>query len=65
MATLRKKAELQGKQRLDAYLAEVYPQFSRSFLKKLIEQESILLNGRVVKAGNKVKAGDTIELDVP
>ena len=65
MTTLRKKAELQGKQRVDAYLAEVYPQFSRSFLKKLIEQESILLNGRAVKAGNKVKAGDTIELDVP
>lgn len=65
MAVQRNRVKLSKNQRLDAYLAEEYPQFSRSFLKNLIEQEHILLNGGRAKAGAKVKEGDEIVLEIP
>lgn len=65
MPTLRNKAEANGSKRLDAYLAEEYPQYSRSFLKNLTLQGNILLNGKPAKAGAKVKAGDEIVLEIP
>ena len=65
MTILRNKVKFSKNQRLDAYLAEEYPQFSRSFLKSLIEQEHITLNGERTKAGTKVKEGDEIVLRLP
>ena len=65
MPTLRNKAEANGSKRLDAYLAEEYPQYSRSFVKNLTLQGNILLNGKPAKAGAKVKAGDEIVLEIP
>jgi len=48
--------------RLDKYLAEEYPELSRSHLRKLIEQGYVLVNGCVAKPALRLKAGDTIEL---
>ncbi|AZR73013.1 RNA pseudouridine synthase [Anoxybacter fermentans] len=51
--------------RLDKYLAEVNDDFSRSYIKQLIDEGRVKVNGRVEKASYKVKAGDEIVFEVP
>ncbi|MBE5745521.1 MAG: RluA family pseudouridine synthase [Clostridiales bacterium] len=52
--------------RLDTFLSEQTDEFTRSRLKKLIEEGKVTLNGAVTqKAGADVRAGDVIELTVP
>jgi len=51
--------------RLDHYLAEKLPELSRSRLQALIKEGYILLNGRQSKPGEKVRAGDRIEAEIP
>ncbi|MBC5646925.1 RluA family pseudouridine synthase [Christensenella tenuis] len=65
MTVLKSKVNSSENQRLDTYLVEKYPHFSRSFLKNAIDREYILLNGGRTKAGVKVKEGDEILLDLP
>lgn len=49
--------------RLDKALAELVPEFSRNYLRQLIEQDAACLNGRVVrKPAQKVQAGDAIAI---
>ena len=50
--------------RLDKYLAQEYPELSRSHLRKFIEQGYVLVNGCVAKPALRLKAGDTIELSL-
>lgn len=51
--------------RLDRYVAEALPQFSRAYLQKLIEQGSILVNGQKAKASQRLSRGDRIVIIVP
>ena len=52
--------------RLDTFLSEQTDEFTRSRLKKLIEDGLVVVNGVVVtKAGTEVKAGASVELTVP
>ena len=51
--------------RLDKYLAQALPQFSRSYMKKLIDQSYILVNGRSAKVSQKLKETDTITAILP
>lgn len=51
--------------RLDRYLSRVLPQFSRSYLQRLIEQGHILVNGQRTKAGHRLDGGDTITVGLP
>ncbi|MDL2248651.1 RluA family pseudouridine synthase [Tyzzerella sp. OttesenSCG-928-J15] len=46
--------------RLDIYISENIPEFTRSFLKKHIEAENVTVNGKPQKAGFKLKAGDSV-----
>lgn len=46
--------------RLDTYLSQIFPDVSRSKLKKLIESEDILLNGKISKASAKLSINDEI-----
>ncbi len=48
--------------RVDKFLAQVEPELSRSTIKKLIEENRILVNGKFVKASYTVKARDLIEI---
>lgn len=52
-------------QRLDHYLADQLPDLSRSQIKKLIEDQQVLVSGRATKAGEKLKGGETLLVTVP
>ena len=55
----------QHAQRLDKALAELVPEFSRSYLQQLLLQGCIRLNGREVqKPASRVKAGDRIAVEM-
>lgn len=51
--------------RLDLYLLEELEIPSRSQLKNLIDQELVLVEGRPVKAGHKLKGGEKITVFMP
>ena len=52
--------------RLDTFLSEQTEEFTRSRLKKLIEDGNVCVNGTpVTKAGADIKVGDTVMLVVP
>ena len=51
--------------RIDRYLSEKNAELSRSYLKKLLKEQGITVNGREVKANYKVQAGDEIRISLP
>ena len=56
---------LTDESRLDAYIAANVEGLSRTMVKKLIDDENILVNGQVQKMSYKVKVGDVIEVSEP
>jgi 23S rRNA pseudouridine1911/1915/1917 synthase len=52
-------------QRLDHYLVQMVANVSRSRLSNLIRKGFVLVNGDSSKAGNRLKAGDRIEVTIP
>ena len=52
--------------RLDIYLSDVLKEenITRSYIKTLIENSNILVNGKSVKAGYKLKENDNIEVTI-
>lgn len=51
--------------RLDKYLAEQFPEQTRSYLQKLIKDENVLVNGKSVKNGYQLSMGDEISVNLP
>ena len=53
--------------RIDSYISSKLQDLSRTTVKRLLEEENILVNGNVVKPSDKVKNGDviTIHIDEP
>lgn len=51
--------------RLDVFLSEQTEEFTRSRLKKLIDEGKVLLNDKKAKAGAEIKIGDRVVLEVP
>lgn len=51
--------------RVDKYLSDLLPEFSRSYLQRLMKEERVLLNGYVVRAKDKTVRGSVIELKIP
>ena len=51
--------------RLDKVLSEYFDGYSRSFIKKLFDDDMIHVNSRSVKPSYKVKSGDMIDISVP
>ena len=56
------KYEGVSSQRLDQFLAEIYPDKTRSYFNKQIKKNNILLNGKKVKSGYMLQKGDEISL---
>ena len=50
--------------RLDIYLSEKNEDITRSYIKNLIDDKKILVNGKNVKSGYKVKLGDSIDVEI-
>ena len=50
--------------RLDTFATEVMPEMSRSHIKSLIDNGQILVDNNVVKAGEKLKEGQTILINI-
>lgn len=61
----RFEVEEPGGIRIDRYLSEQMPEFSRSYVQKLIKDKMVHLSGNSVKANYRVAAGDVIELKLP
>ncbi len=57
-------ADQQG-ERLDAFLARVVPDMSRSGAQRLIEQGNVLRNGKHCKKNDRLEVGDEISVTVP
>lgn len=51
--------------RLDAYLAEVMPELSRSKIQGFIKNSDILINGSAKKPSYSLKEGDRVEVNIP
>ena len=51
--------------RLDSLLASKYPQLSRTYLQKLINDGVLRLNGAAAKSNYRLKVGDLVEFSLP
>lgn len=63
METLQVSIEDKNK-RLDNFVNEKYPEFTRSYIKNMIDSGDILLNDKKVKAGEKLKVGQKISMEI-
>ncbi len=51
--------------RLDRYLVDRVPFLSRTALQRLIEEDAVLVNGRVAKASTRLRLGDVVIATLP
>lgn len=51
--------------RIDKFLSEEFPELSRSYIQKLIKEEQVSVNGKIVKANYKISEADEVVLDEP
>ena len=51
--------------RIDRYLASRLPDYSRTFLQKLVKEGAVLVNGHTVKSSYDIQKGDFISVRVP
>lgn len=51
--------------RIDLWLSEKLPEYSRSFVQKLVKEEMVQVNGKTVKSNYKIKTGDKIVIKIP
>lgn len=51
--------------RIDKFLSEEYPDFSRSRIQKLLKDGQILVNGKSVKSSYLIEKGDQIQINEP
>jgi 23S rRNA pseudouridine1911/1915/1917 synthase len=61
---LTAKRKVEGT-RLDQYLVGMFPDYSRSVIKKVIDAESVMVNGKVAKASYRVRHDDHIRIWLP
>lgn len=51
--------------RVDRFISKQLPQFSRTFIQKLIDQEHITVNNKIAKSSTIIKPEDDIVIQVP
>ena len=52
-------------QRIDQFVASKHPEFSRSYVQKLIKNEEVTVNGKIVKSNYKLVLNDEIIFNIP
>lgn len=52
-------------QRIDKFLTDILPDFSRSYLQKLLKDSLVLANGKAVKPNYKLSAGEVLSVRLP
>jgi 23S rRNA pseudouridine1911/1915/1917 synthase len=52
-------------QRVDVFLSDVLTSLSRSYIKKLIDEKHVLVDGRSVRAAHRVRAGERVDVREP
>lgn len=57
--------EEQSGERIDKFLSETLPELSRSYIQKLIKDNQVTANEKVVKANYKLNTGDVLYLEEP
>ena len=57
--------EEQAGERIDKFLTESCPDFSRSFLQKLLKSGLVDVNGKAVKSSYRLSAGEAVSFEVP
>ena len=50
---------------IDRCLSDKYEDLSRSYLQKLLKDQGVTVNGKIVKANYKLQAGDLVQTTVP
>ena len=51
--------------RIDKFLSEELPEFSRAYLQKLVDEKNILVNHNNIKSNYKLKKSDIINIYIP
>lgn len=51
--------------RIDKYLALLMEECSRSYIQKMIGDQSVCVNGKAVKANFKIHTGDAVMIELP
>ncbi len=51
--------------RIDSFLSDEIPDFSRSYLKKILDNGAVSVKGKAVKASYRIKTGDEISAVIP
>jgi 23S rRNA pseudouridine1911/1915/1917 synthase len=54
-----------NKERVDIFICQNSENISRSFVKKISEDGGLTVNGKLVKASERIKEGDEIVIDLP
>lgn len=52
-------------ERIDKFLTEALPDFSRSYLQKLLKDGFVTINGKTIKPNYKLSEGDALAVSVP
>ena len=56
----------EGGERLDQFLSKTYPEFSRTYIKRLIEEGFVyVVDRRVLKPSRRLREGERVVLEVP
>lgn len=51
--------------RIDKFLADELPDYSRSFIQKMIKDGGVMVNGNTVKSNYRLMMGDSLTINVP
>lgn len=65
MQTTILSSEMGSGQRIDQFIASKYPEFSRSYVQKLIKDDKVTVNGKKVKSNYKIALNDEIIFNIP
>jgi 23S rRNA pseudouridine1911/1915/1917 synthase len=52
-------------ERVDKYLSELFENQTRSYIQKLIKDNKVIVNEKIVKANYKINTGDVIVISIP